>query len=102
MILVDLDHFGFGLAVYMGIQKVTLLCAPSARYSMPVFITIKETFCRIGGEEFMLLMIGTHHSETKQRRRSRSENALKRRRILHCESSTSQYLTASVSCFNHL
>ena len=57
---------------------------------------INQTFCRIGGEEFMLLMIGTHHSETKQRAES-IRKCIEETKNLHSESSTSQYLIASVS-----
>ena len=43
----------------------------------------------------MLLMIGTNHSETKQRAES-IRKCIEEAKILHCESSTSPYLTASV------
>jgi diguanylate cyclase (GGDEF)-like protein len=94
LVLVDLDHFGLYNSVYGHTEGDAALRTIGKILNAHVH-SDKETFCRIGGEEFMLLMIGTHHSETKQRAES-IRKCIEEAKILHCESSTSQYLTASV------
>ncbi|MEZ8776249.1 GGDEF domain-containing protein [Vibrio splendidus] len=94
LILVDLDHFGLYNTVYGHTEGDAALRTIGKILNAHVH-SDKETFCRIGGEEFMLLMIGTHHSETKQRAES-IRKCIEEAKILHCESSTSEYLTASV------
>ena len=94
LILVDLDHFGLYNSVYGHTEGDAALRTIGKILNDHVY-NDKETFCRIGGEEFMLLMIGTNHSKTKQRAES-IRKCIEEAKILHCESSTSQYLTASV------
>ncbi|WP_372063248.1 GGDEF domain-containing protein [Vibrio artabrorum] len=94
LILVDLDHFGLYNSVYGHAEGDAALRMVGQILNNHVY-SDKETFCRIGGEEFMLLMIGTNCSETKQRAEL-IRKRIEEEKILHCESSTSRYLTASV------
>ncbi|MFA0677106.1 GGDEF domain-containing protein, partial [Vibrio sp. 10N.222.51.A6] len=94
LILVDLDHFGLYNSVYGHTEGDVALRAIGKILSTHVYGD-QETFCRIGGEEFMLLMIGTNHTTTKHRAES-IRQSIEDAKILHCKSSTSQYLTASV------
>ncbi len=57
---------------------------------------IKKTFCRIGGESLCCWWLAGCESLRDKTTQSRLENALKSQKILHCESSTGPYLTASV------
>ncbi|WP_299689416.1 GGDEF domain-containing protein [uncultured Vibrio sp.] len=94
LILVDLDHFGLYNSVYGHTEGDAALRTIGKILNDHVYGE-QETCCRIGGEEFMLLMVDTDHAATKQRAEL-IRRCIEEAKILHCESSTSQYLTASV------
>ncbi|MFA0521695.1 GGDEF domain-containing protein, partial [Vibrio sp. 10N.222.55.E8] len=82
LILVDLDHFGLYNSVYGHAEGDAALRMVGQILNNHVY-SDKETFCRIGGEEFMLLMIGTNYSETKQRAEL-IRKRIEEEKILHC------------------
>ncbi|MCG9629701.1 GGDEF domain-containing protein [Vibrio sp. Isolate30] len=94
LILLDLDHFGLYNSVYGHTEGDSALRSVGKILSDHI-LHENDTFCRIGGEEFMLLMVDTSDSETKQRADS-IRRCIEEAQIPHSESSTSDYLTASV------
>jgi diguanylate cyclase (GGDEF)-like protein len=94
LILLDLDHFGLYNSVYGHTEGDDALRTVGKILSDHV-LNENDTFCRIGGEEFMLLMVDTSDSETKQRADS-IRRCIEEAQIPHSDSSTSEYLTASV------
>lgn len=94
LILLDLDHFGLYNSVYGHTEGDDALRTVGKILSDHV-LHDNDTFCRIGGEEFMLLMVDTSDSETRQRADS-IRRCIEEAQIPHSDSSTSDYLTASV------
>ena len=94
LILLDLDHFGLYNSVYGHTEGDSALRSVGKILNDHI-LHENDTFCRIGGEEFMLLMVDTCDSETQQRADS-IRRCIEEAQIPHSESSTSDYLTASV------
>ena len=94
LILVDLDHFGLYNNMYGHTEGDVALKTVGNILRKHTYHE-GETFCRVGGEEFMLLLVGTSDKETKLRAEG-IRQCIEKAKIPHRDSTTSKVLTASV------
>ncbi|WP_394246279.1 GGDEF domain-containing protein [Vibrio profundi] len=94
LILIDLDHFGLFNNAYGHTQGDTALKKVATILSSHLHNDV-ETVCRIGGEEFVLLMVDTNDEEVRERAEC-VRQSIEDAQIPHCDTSTGSFLTASV------
>ncbi|MBW3695464.1 GGDEF domain-containing protein [Vibrio sp. T187] len=94
LILVDLDHFGLFNNAYGHTEGDVALKTVAKILSHHTY-NEGETFCRIGGEEFVLLMVDTDNEQVQERAEC-IRRCIEEAQIPHCDTSTGSYLTASV------
>lgn len=94
LILVDLDHFGLYNNHYGHMQgDIALMRVGSILQHHTQ--SVSEVFCRIGGEEFALLVSNQDESRVAQLAES-VRRSIENEKIPHKLNTSSQYLTASV------
>ncbi|AXY02763.1 GGDEF domain-containing protein [Vibrio alfacsensis] len=96
LILIDIDHFGLFNNHYghlegdIALMRIGNILEHHTKDE-------DEVFCRIGGEEFALLMIGANCGDVKQRA-ERIRGSIENEAIKHCHNPEGQLLTVSVGC----
>ncbi|RJX75349.1 GGDEF domain-containing protein [Vibrio sinensis] len=94
LILVDIDHFGFYNNHYGHMQGDQVLKRIGKLLSFHAK-SVNDAFCRIGGEEFALLIIN-HSSEQMLTLSERIRTSIEDEAIEHAESDTASVVTVSV------
>lgn len=94
VILLDIDHFGLFNNHYGHLEGDIVLMRIGKILSQHTQLE-GEQFCRIGGEEFVLLLVG-HSADKVQALAESIRAAVEQENIPHCASPDTQWLTISV------